>query len=550
MTSAGNNEPEEDGGDRAEAAGAAGAGTPCEAGPAERLLGKARYLRGAGDLIGALLVLEDPQIEEGGERLRKAAAGLQVRCLFELRLHREAVRRFEAYFGAATSEVLRAIAPEHLVAYVRALERSGRAGEASEVLQRAQIERPAVATWYEEQALLLQWSEPAQALEQIEIARALVDNPCAGALREATIRLRCGEPLAVVRRLALQAFAADPPVLQALLLLALVEQRAGRHDLALGYINRLLRAEGSAEIGFADAADGCRIDNLRPAVESEPKVGSGPLVTVLMTAFNAAPFVETAVRSVLAQSYANLELLIVDDASTDETGGILAGLAAEDSRVRFLRSGVNLGTYGAKNLALPLARGDFVTCHDADDWSHPHKLERQVQVLLDRANLVASVSQWARLDEAGHFVLQRWKHIVYTNASSLLYRREVLDRLGFYDSVRAGADSEFQARLETSFGRNAVQELSTCLAFGRYHTASLTGGGAFSLTDNERSEVRQRYREFWFAWQRRRRAAGQRDCYLPFPLEKRHFAAPRELIVPFEQAVQALSAKGKRNGLR
>lgn len=98
-----------------------------------------------------------------------------------------------------------------------------------------------------------------------------------------------------------------------------------------------------------------------------------PLVSVIVPAHDAALHVEAAVRSALAQSVADLEVIVVDDASTDGTLAVARALAA-DPRVRVLASPTNLGVASARNLGLAAARGEWVALLDADDAFEPGRL--------------------------------------------------------------------------------------------------------------------------------------------------------------------------------
>lgn len=123
---------------------------------------------------------------------------------------------------------------------------------------------------------------------------------------------------------------------------------------------------------------------------------NAPRVSVIMPVHNAARFVADAIRSVLAQTHRELELLIVDDASTDGSAEVIARFA--DARIQYERSEHPLNAAGARNLALSRARGDFVAFLDADDFAEPTRLARQL-VLLRDADLCASLI--TLMDEAG-----------------------------------------------------------------------------------------------------------------------------------------------------
>lgn len=111
-----------------------------------------------------------------------------------------------------------------------------------------------------------------------------------------------------------------------------------------------------------------------------------PVISVLLPARDAAGTVELAVRSLLRQTFGDLEVVAVDDGSRDGTPAVLARLAAEDARVRVLHTG-GLGIVGALNLALAEAKGAFIARMDADDESLPARLERSLAALAADARL-------------------------------------------------------------------------------------------------------------------------------------------------------------------
>lgn len=200
---------------------------------------------------------------------------------------------------------------------------------------------------------------------------------------------------------------------------------------------------GSADLWPALAADA-------PAADSS----KGPLVSVIMAAWNAERTIDYAVRSILSQTWRNLELLIVDDRSDDATWSVIQRIAAQDSRVRVFRNDVNTGPYVAKNIALSQANGFFITGHDADDWAHPERIERQVRFCLDN-NAPACLASMLRMSPDGEFVrLNRISGRVHDGASRAAFIGLMADAqlmhgaLGGWDEVRVGGDSELIARLE------------------------------------------------------------------------------------------------------
>ena len=108
---------------------------------------------------------------------------------------------------------------------------------------------------------------------------------------------------------------------------------------------------------------------------------TGPVVSVVMPLYNSEAFVVEAVESVLAQSYDKLELIAVDDCSTDASAQILAAYARDDARVRLLSHEQNRGAAAARNTALEQARGRYIAFLDADDVWLEGKLEEQIRFM-------------------------------------------------------------------------------------------------------------------------------------------------------------------------
>lgn len=100
-----------------------------------------------------------------------------------------------------------------------------------------------------------------------------------------------------------------------------------------------------------------------------------PLVSVLMTAYNRANFISEAIQSVLASTYRNFELIIVDDGSKDETADVARKFEILDSRVKVFVNNTNLGDYPNRNRAASYAKGKYLKYLDSDDLIYPHGLE-------------------------------------------------------------------------------------------------------------------------------------------------------------------------------
>lgn len=110
------------------------------------------------------------------------------------------------------------------------------------------------------------------------------------------------------------------------------------------------------------------------------KKNATPRVSVVMSVHNDAQRVDTAVRSILGQTFRDLELIVIDDGSTDATPEVLDRLAREDGHLRVIHQ-ANTGLTGALIRGCELARGEFIARQDSDDWSHPFRIAEQVALL-------------------------------------------------------------------------------------------------------------------------------------------------------------------------
>lgn len=216
-----------------------------------------------------------------------------------------------------------------------------------------------------------------------------------------------------------------------------------------------------------------------------PKVSDGPRVSVLVAAYESEAMLPTALRSLQEQTWTNLEIIVIDDASpTPGTLDVAHRFAVTDPRIRVLRMDENGGAYVARNRGLDEATGEFVTLHDADDWSHPRKIETQVRFMEANPGVMGCTSEQARCTEALEFLkLRHTGGFVVFNTSSFLWRREpVRAELGYWDTVRFGADSEFMNRLRSVFGEEAVCAVpSGPLAFQRQTPDSVTSRESSSI---------------------------------------------------------------------
>jgi glycosyltransferase involved in cell wall biosynthesis len=173
-----------------------------------------------------------------------------------------------------------------------------------------------------------------------------------------------------------------------------------------------------------------------------------PLLSVIVPAYNAADFISDAIRCIEEQDYPKLEVIVVDDGSTDATGEVVAG---RHSGIRYVRQ-ENQGAAGARNHGLRLAHGSLISFLDADDIWTPHALKLLTQHLHDnpRTGVVLGRVQYTRLltDSTGKHRMEAFGDpCISFNLGAGVFRREIFERVGAFDaSLRSSEDVDWFMR--------------------------------------------------------------------------------------------------------
>ncbi|HET9152797.1 MAG TPA: glycosyltransferase family 2 protein [Solirubrobacterales bacterium] len=195
-----------------------------------------------------------------------------------------------------------------------------------------------------------------------------------------------------------------------------------------------------------------------------------PAVTVLVGAYENERTVARAVASILAQTEPNLELIVIDDGSRDGSAAAAQEAIGSDPRGRVLRLERNLGIARSLNAGVQAAAAQFVAIQDADDYSHPNRLERELAVITADARIAVVGSRMREVDETGRVleprtsfaagdvgpVLLRFNPI--PNGSALL-RRDAARAVGGYDArYRYATEYDLWLRLAERHRLVAIDE--------------------------------------------------------------------------------------------
>jgi teichuronic acid biosynthesis glycosyltransferase TuaG len=157
-----------------------------------------------------------------------------------------------------------------------------------------------------------------------------------------------------------------------------------------------------------------------------------------MPAYNAELYIGSAIESVLGQSYQNWELLVVNDASSDKTGSIVAKIVENDSRVMLFTNMTNMGIAYSRNRALENAKGRFIAFLDSDDLWLPEKLTTQLSHMIDR-NASIAYSGYTRINEQGRYLGTVTPPIMITY-HDLLKSNYIGNLTGVYDCQNLGKE--------------------------------------------------------------------------------------------------------------
>ena len=232
------------------------------------------------------------------------------------------------------------------------------------------------------------------------------------------------------------------------------------------------------------------------------KAAANPKVSVVVTTYNRAALLPRAVRSVLAQTYEDYELIIVDDCSTDDTPEVVQRFA--DSRIHAVRQAENRGQSAAINTGIRLARGEYIAFLDDDDEWVDQKLLRQVRTLDASDPRVGLVYTWFDYVDATSGMRRAGGRSVMSGdisedmlgwelpapPSAYLVRAKVARRIGGFDETLTNAnDRDFLARLSMRWHVAVVGDVLMLMHEGTHVRSAQRPGALDSLVKSLKSHI-------------------------------------------------------------
>lgn len=235
-------------------------------------------------------------------------------------------------------------------------------------------------------------------------------------------------------------------------------------------------------------------------------------VTIITPVYNNDQDILNAIQSVTNQTMTDWEMIIIDDCSTDKTYAVVSDFISKNTNFNLvlLQNAKNMGPYFSTNRAIQISTGEYICRLDSDDTIINNYFELNINFL----------------DNNPHYQACQTKRTYYHKNPNygeinLFYRRNTIDQIGYYDSVRFGADSEFIDRFKKKYG-DKIHRIDIIGYLYKRRENSLTTS---STTGNRKS--RDTYVKNYRRWHKT-----TKNLYVPFPLDKRLFPVDEIMKIP------------------
>lgn len=242
-------------------------------------------------------------------------------------------------------------------------------------------------------------------------------------------------------------------------------------------------------------------------------------VSIILTAYNMEELVKIAIDSLLKQTYKNIEIILVDDASSDNTFAVLQEIKNSYSdKIKLIKLHSNYGTYIAKNIGITFATGDLITFHDGDDWAHSQRIEEHVKIHLKNNKIKFCISKLVRITEDGYFYAKEVYPLDRLSMVSLMIDKSLIDEVGYFRKYRLGSDTEYFERLK-NFTKYKWERIDKVLMFCAHRKNSLTTSEETGVEGFGKTNKRQHYWNQWHKWHGMLKKA-RRKPYINFDRNK------------------------------
>ena len=184
------------------------------------------------------------------------------------------------------------------------------------------------------------------------------------------------------------------------------------------------------------------------------------LVTIIVPVYNASITIHDTIGSLINQTYNNIEIIIINDASTDDS--LVKLQQINDDRIKIYNNDINYGTYISINIGLKVSLGEYILLQGSDDYSTINRVEKMVNCL-STTNYTMCYSNWIR-------GFNNQKNI----EGNFMFKKNILNTLGYFDNTRIAGDTEFIKRYKLKYGDDNIFYINDILNVASVHNNSLT----------------------------------------------------------------------------
>lgn len=274
---------------------------------------------------------------------------------------------------------------------------------------------------------------------------------------------------------------------------------------------------------------------------------NNPKISVIMSAFNTEKFITSAMQSILNQSYDNFEFIIVDDASQDSTLEKIKTFQKEDKRIKIIQNNENIGLTKSLNNALKIAKGKYIARQDADDYSTPARLEKQLNFLESNKEITLVGTSATIIDDDGNELCKR--HLLTDPKEiktkmqkqncvfhgSIMFRKKNIQIIGNYRELfKYGQDYDLYLRL---CEQKKIANMNELLYFWRFSRSSVSA---------KQTLVQSRFGELARLFANERAQTG-RDSYgkefIDRQLSKISYKVQTKKTYEYQKAIMLIRAK-------
>lgn len=231
-------------------------------------------------------------------------------------------------------------------------------------------------------------------------------------------------------------------------------------------------------------------------------------VSIIIPTYNCEKTIDRTIQSILNQTYTCLEIIIINDCSTDNTSNILNKYHKIEN-IHIIHNHKNYGKFVSVNIGIQKSIGKYITIVDADDYLHIDKISHQIITFNLFENTVAVFHNILISNLDGSTKIRNHAEI-----SVMFKKKDILETIGYFDSNRYGSDTEFKERLIKYFDKNRIIMINKILYFAQKRMFSLTTNPHTGINSVFRKIYEKKYKE-WHAT--------TQNLYIDFPQLHKYF---------------------------